>query len=95
MGLLNLLNKQKTLTMDDLSSINELLKAGLSIKDCLFLIKTKSNNIIIETIISKLNKGLLIEEIMINFLPKKIASYILYHRRLSFSIWRKNFAWGS
>lgn len=76
MGLLNLLNKQKTLTMDDLSSINELLKAGLSIKDCLFLIKTKSNNIIIETIISKLNKGLLIEEIMINFLPKKIASYI-------------------
>lgn len=69
------LNKNK-LSISDLNSINELLKSGLTFKESFELIKTNKNEKIINKIINELNKGILIEKILLDYLPKNIASFL-------------------
>ena len=68
--------RTKTLKYDDLISINELLKTGLSLKQVLDLIKNKDNDNIIDSIILELDKGKQIEEVIIKYLPKNIGLYL-------------------
>ena len=68
--------RNKTLKYDDLISINELLKTGLSLKQALDLIKNKDNDEIINLIIKELDTGKQIEEVIIKYLPKNIALYL-------------------
>ncbi len=68
--------RNKALKYDDLISINELLKTGLSFKQALDLIKNKDNQEIIDSIIDKLDKGKQIEEVIIKYLPKNISPYL-------------------
>lgn len=68
--------RNKKISYYDLNSLNELLKSGLSIKNSLNLIKTKNNEEIFDILISRLNKGNLIEEIIIDYLPKSIGAYL-------------------
>lgn len=75
----------KTLSFEDLSYLNELLKTNLPIKTCFELIKNKNNEKILENIINDLDSGLLIEEIILNYLSKDINNYISnLIKRLSF-----------
>lgn len=68
--------KKQTLKLDDLISVNELLKTGLSLKQALDLIKNKDNENLIDSIIISLDKGKTIEEVIIEYLPKNISSYL-------------------
>ena len=64
------------LQMEDITYLSKLLDTNLSISQCFQLIENKKNKAILETINSKLNKGELIEKIIINHLPKEIESYV-------------------
>ncbi len=68
--------KKQTLKLDDLISVNELLKTGLSLKQALDLIKNKDNENLIDSIIISLDKGKTIEEVIIEYLPNNISSYL-------------------
>lgn len=68
--------RTKTLKYDDLISINELLKTGLSLKQVLDLIKNKDNGENIDLIIEELDKGRQIEKVIVDYLPKNIGLYL-------------------
>lgn len=69
--------KQKNvLKYDDLISINELLKTGLSLKNTLELIQNKDNVKIIKSIVENLDQGKQIEEVIVTYLPKNVATYL-------------------
>ncbi len=68
--------KKQTLKLDDLISVNELLKTGLSLKQALDLIKNKDNENLIDSIIISLDKGKTIEEVIVEYLPNNISSYL-------------------
>ena len=68
--------KNKTISIEDLKALNELLKTGLSINDSFSLIKNKANLKKIDSITSRLTKGERIEDVIIDYLPKDIAEYI-------------------
>ena len=69
--------KKKRMSIIDVTSLNELLKTGLSIKNCLGLIMTKNNEKVFNEILQKLDGGNLAEEILGDYLPKNISSYCL------------------
>lgn len=77
--------KSKNISYEDLSFLNELLNTNLPIKTCFNLIENKRNKYILDKIIEKLDKGLLIEEIILDYLPKDINNYMAnLIKRLSF-----------
>lgn len=65
------------LKYEDLISLNELLKAGLPLKGSLDLLKNKSNTKLIDEIIKKLDRGISVDEVFNNYLPKNISVYLL------------------
>lgn len=75
----NILKKdilKKKLSYEDLEYLNVLLKVDIPIKQCLTLIENRNNRDIIETIISKLDEGNLIEKIIMDYLPNNISSFM-------------------
>lgn len=68
---------KKKLKIEDLKSLNTLLKTGISIKSCLILIQIKNNYLLTNEIIKRLNKGELVESVMKDYLPKEISAYCL------------------
>lgn len=70
------INKNK-LRIEDIKSLNTLLKTGLSIKNCLMLIMIKNNSDLITKILIRLDSGELVEKVMKDYLPKEISSYCL------------------
>ncbi len=69
-------NKKKNLNVEDLKALNELLKSGLAINDCFTLIENRENHKNIVALKEQLLKGSQIEDVIIEYLPKDIASYI-------------------
>lgn len=69
-------NKKKNLNVEDLKALNELLKSGLAINDCFTLIENRENHKNIAALKEQLLKGSQIEDVIIEYLPKDIASYI-------------------
>lgn len=68
------LNK-KLLNQNDLIDINELLQSDISIINSLDIIKNNDNKSIIESIKDKMNKGLLIEDFIIEYTSNKFKIY--------------------
>lgn len=68
--------KKEKISIEDLTSLNELLKTNLSLKNCLELIKNKSNYKIFDKLIKQLDKGYLVEDVIENYMPKEIAKYL-------------------
>ncbi|MBR3227773.1 MAG: type II secretion system F family protein [Erysipelotrichaceae bacterium] len=73
---LSFTGKEKKISYEDLSSLNELLRSGLSIRNALRLLKTKRNEVIFESLLDELGSGRMVEEAIDRYLPKKLALYI-------------------
>lgn len=65
------------ISLDDLSYISKLIDTNISIHQALELIKNKRNSKIINKIVSSLDKGKMIEESIVEYLPKQIKDYML------------------
>lgn len=76
MASLRKLLSNKTLSIEDLSYLNKLMKVNMPMNSVFDLLKTKSNKEMLDSISSKLNEGLLIEDIIKDYLPKNIEKYI-------------------
>ncbi|MBR0462493.1 MAG: type II secretion system F family protein [Erysipelotrichaceae bacterium] len=71
-----ILHRHEWISIEDLTSLNELLDAGLSIRNSLSLIRISSNEKLIDELLKRLDKGNLMEEIAGDYLPARIASYL-------------------
>ena len=77
---------RKEISIDDLSYISKLIDTNLSLHQALELLKNKKNAKIFDAIILSLDKGKMIEEVIVDYLPKQIKSYMLpLLKTLSFS----------
>lgn len=77
---------KKEMSLDDLSYISKLIETNISLHQSLEIIKNKRNKTMIDSIISSLNSGKMIEEIIIDYLPKQVKNYLLpLLKTLSFS----------
>lgn len=80
-----LLNKSRKIEIEDLIYLNELLKSGISLKDSFDLLKTNNNSKLFDELLIKLDKGLMIENIIYEYLPRNISAYMKnLLKRLSF-----------
>lgn len=68
--------KPSYIQIADLIYLNELLKTNMPIKTALELLKNNTNAPLFNSLITKLDKGLLIEEIIKDYLPKEISDYM-------------------
>ena len=66
----------KKINIADLNALNELLRSGFATKNAFDLLKNKDNEKIINKICLKLDKGLEIERIASEYVPKEIALYL-------------------
>ena len=71
-----ILHRHEWISIEDLTSLNELLDAGLSIRNSLSLIRISSNEKLFDELLKRLDKGNLMEEIAGDYLPARIASYL-------------------
>lgn len=77
---------KKEISIEDLSYISKLIDTNLSLQQALQLLKNKSNAKVFNSIIDSLNKGKLIEETIVNYIPKQIKTYMIpLLKTLSFS----------
>ena len=76
MGSLRLKLIEKTLSIDDISYLSKLMESDLSLSECFELIKSKQNEDILNSIQKKLDEGEMIENIIIEYLPRNIRSYV-------------------
>ena len=67
----------QTLDIEDVSYLAKLLNTNLSISECFTLLENKKNKDIFKQISKKLDEGNLIENIIQDYLPKEIKSYVL------------------
>ena len=74
MASLKKLLTEKSLSLEDLSYLSRLLKTNLSLKQSLDLLKNRKNAKIFEEIVGKLDQGLLIENIMKDYLPAQLKA---------------------
>lgn len=77
-NLLSKLKINKVIKYQELKYLNELLKSDLPIKTCLNLISDNTNSKIIDSLISMLDKGMMIENIIKDYLPKEIYVYMIH-----------------
>lgn len=68
---------KKEIAIDDLTYISKLIENNISLNQALQLIKNSRNAKIFNTIIKSLDKGQMIEEVIIDYLPRKIKDYML------------------
>ena len=68
--------QRKQLSIEDLSYLSKLLDSGMSLNDCLHLLKNKRNASVFDLIRKGLDQGILIEKLMPAYLPKEIRPYI-------------------
>lgn len=68
---------KKEVSVDELSYMLKLLNANLSLHQALELLKNKDNEEIYNKITNKLNEGLQIEKIIVDYLPKSIKEYMI------------------
>lgn len=71
-----LFKKKECISLEDLTSINELLKTNLSFKKCLELLKNNSNKNIFDKLTNELDRGYLLEDVIEKYMPKEIGKYL-------------------
>lgn len=76
MEFLNKIFSKNEISIEDLSYISKLIDTNISFRQTLDLIKNKKNKIIFEKIISALDQGKMIEEVIVDYLPKQIKNYM-------------------
>lgn len=69
--------KKETISFEDLSFLNELLKTGASLSNCFELLKNQKNEKVFDKIIDRLIEGVSIENAIACFIPKEIETYLL------------------
>ena len=75
-----------SLSIEDLAYLSKLLDTNLSLNHCLMLLENKHNKNIFNSIRDSLNKGKLIEEVIGDYLPSSIKTYLIpLLKKLSFS----------
>ena len=74
---LNKILSKQEIAIDDLTYILKLLKSNLSLHQTLELLKNKNNEKIFNEITSKLDEGILIEKVIVDYLPKQIKDYMI------------------
>lgn len=67
---------KKEISIEDLTYISKLINTNLSLNQALELLKNKKNSKTFNSIVESLNQGKLIEEIIIDYLPKQINNYM-------------------
>ena len=67
---------KKTLRVEELKYLNELLKSDLPLKTCLLLISDNHSRSIIDELIRKMDEGYIIENIISDYLPQDIYPYM-------------------
>lgn len=68
---------KKEISIEDLSYISKLIDTNISLRQTLDLIRNKKNSKIFDSIIKSLDQGKMIEEIIVDFLPKNIRDYMV------------------
>lgn len=71
-----LFKKKETISIEDLTSLNELLRTDLSLKNSLNLLRNKSNTKIFDKLINTLEKGYLVEDVIKDYMPKEVGKYL-------------------
>ena len=66
----------KHLSVDDLTYLSRLLETNLPMHQCFDLLRNRRNKQIFDRIIAKLDQGELIEQIILDYVPKKIKAYL-------------------
>ena len=66
----------RTLAVEDLLYLSRLLNTNLSLNNCFDLLSNSRNRMIFESIKRKLHEGQLIENIIIEYTPSEIRSYL-------------------
>lgn len=78
--------QKRTIPIEDLTYLNELIKTSLPLKSCLMLITNNLNRKLFESLLHKLDEGQLIENIVLDYMPKEINGYMNnLLKRLSFA----------
>ena len=76
----------KTIPIEDLKYLNELLKSNIPLKTCLKLIENNTNKKLFDELLAKLDKGEMMENIIVLYLAKDIGLYMKnLLKNLSFS----------
>ena len=68
---------RKTLSVEDISYISKLLNTNMSIGECFTLLENRSNREIFEDIRRKLDQGEMIENVIRDYLPKQLKTYVI------------------
>lgn len=77
--------KVKKISYEDLYYLNELLKSNLPIKTCFKLLTNSKNEYLYEDLLTRLDKGEIIEDIIYEYLPNEIVKYMAnLLKRMSF-----------
>lgn len=84
-SLKNMFSK-KEISIEDLSYMSKLIDTNISLRQTLDLIKNNKNKKIFESIVFSLDQGKMIEEVIVDYLPKSIKDYMIpLLKTLSFS----------
>ena len=76
MAFLKKIQFDQTLTIEDMLYLCKLLNTNLSLNDCFDLLSNSKNNKIFEKIKNRLHEGQLIENIIIEYTPAQLSSYL-------------------
>ena len=80
---------EQTLSVEDISYLSKLLNTNMSISECFSLLENRKNKEIFENIRSKLDQGEMIENVIRDYLPRQLKTYVislLYTLSLSASL---------
>lgn len=78
--------KKKTISISDLTYLDELIKSNLPLRSSILLISNNSNKTIFDELLKRLDDGQLIENVVKQYLPKEISGYMSnLLKRLSFA----------
>ena len=68
---------RKTLSIEDVSYLSKLLNTNMSISECFTLLQNRKNKEIFEDIRKKLDQGEMIENVIKDYLPRQLKTYVI------------------
>lgn len=68
---------EQTLSVEDISYLSKLLNTNMSISECFSLLENRKNKEIFENIRSKLDQGEMIENVIRDYLPRQLKTYVI------------------
>ena len=68
---------EKTMSVEDISYLSKLLNTNMSINECFSLLENRKNRAIFEDIRKKLDQGEMIENVIRDYLPRQLKTYVI------------------